>query len=313
MIQRGYQIKVDNGIWQFIKASTSIVLNFNWEKMRLYWSHINKSQSDNNSCSTFLPGHCDVQLRQMSSTTFCAFFVGIKLNSVVALPWHGVTGFCSTFAVDIPRPDKWHLVRIVLTTSVNQRVVDCSIKELQSDIFAVGTIFASPPDPASVNQDQLLHTIAKHISRPQDIPSQFPFVRQQNQIQDSGVIYCPLPLSAQPMFFELNTAAICRWTDRDFSPHRVACIAQLRWPGMVPTLTLDGVVRCEQNVHSCALHYAHNFRAQFEIRLRDGDILLSHGQQWRMLVRSSAALRVRWIVATLSSYDWCLCPTKKIQ
>ena len=52
-----------------------------------------------------------------------------------------------------------------------------------------------------------LHTIAKHISRPQDIPAQFPFVRQQKQIQNSGTIYCPSLLCAQPMFFELNTPA----------------------------------------------------------------------------------------------------------
>ena len=68
---------------------------------------LNKSQSDNNSSSTFLPGHCDVQLRQMREPTFCAFFLRIKLSSVVvAVPWHGITSFCSTFALNIPRPDK---------------------------------------------------------------------------------------------------------------------------------------------------------------------------------------------------------------
>ena len=162
------------------------------------------------------------------------------------------------------------------------------------------------PAQVNLNQFQPLHTDVKHIPGTHDL--WILSHRTKYTIVGSSIVHCRCP-SGLCFSASAHCRAICGWTDWDFSPRRVACIAWFRWPGMDTTLTLDGAVRCEQNVHSCAVHYAHNVRPQFEIRLRDGDILLSHGQQWR----SSAALRVRWIVATLSSYDWCLCPTKKIR
>ena len=170
---------------------------------------LNKSQSDNNSSSTFLPGHYDVQLRQMREPTFCAFFLRIKLSSVVvAVPWHGITSFCSTFALNIPRPDKWHLVRIVLATCVNLRVVDWSTTR--------GNNLPSQNQSESIwiNLNQPLPSA--QISR-----LSFHLFVSRTKYKKVGssivVVLCFLPQ---------HTAAICGWTDRDFSPHR-ACIAQL--------------------------------------------------------------------------------------
>ena len=235
--------------------------------------------------------------------TFCAVFVRIKLNSVVAVPWHRITRFCSTFAVDIPRPDKWHLVRIVLastrgwSTERSNNFFPWEASELLHQFLPQSIWISHCP----------LHTNAK-ISR---LSFRLFVSRTKYKIVGSSIVHCRCP--PRQCFSSWTPPPSADGQTGIFHPTGSLALLSSGDGGMVPTLTLDGVVRCEQNVHSCALYYAHNFRAQFEIRLSDSDILLSHGQQWRMGVRSSAALRVPWIVATLSSYDWCLCPTKKIQ
>ena len=227
--------------------------------------------------------------------------------------------FCSTLAVEIPGPDKWHLVRIVLTTFVNQRVVGCYIKELRKSdgtfFFPLTTcgnclaLHQFPSESISICTRMPNTSLAPKIFGTR-LSFHLFVCRTKYKNVGSSIVR---PLSAQSMFSNLNTPlSNLRMDTRIFHP-----TGSLALLSSGDRLTLDGVVRWEQNVHSCALHYAHNFRAQFEIRLSDGDILLSHGQQWRMWVRSSssssAALRVRWSVATLSFYDWCLCPTKKIR
>ena len=126
-----------------------------------------------------------------------------------------------------------------------------------------------------------------------------------NRMLDSGKIFCPLPLSAQPVFWD--RASNLQMDRPGFFTHQ----ARSGDRGIVRHLT-------ELSPENVTCTRAHStMRTILEPNLRSVWATVtscwatdSSGECW---VRSSAALRVPWIVATLSSYDWCLCPTKKIQ